>query len=247
MTAEELRQVIADGCRVLAHRGVSDGIYGHISVRLGPDALLIRCRGPRERGLAWTSPHDVCAFTLDGVRLPTDAAPGGWAVPNEFPMHAEILRHRPDVEVVVHAHAEHVLAADLAGLGIRPILGSYDIPGAHLVRYGLPVYERSVLIRDRRLGREVVTALGDRPAVILRAHGFACTGRSVQQAVLRAISIDTIARISLLVTAAGGRLADIPDEDFAELPDLGSGFNIDTAWRHELARLPGESRSDDGR
>jgi 3,4-dihydroxyphthalate decarboxylase len=25
----------------------------------------------------------------------------------------------------------------------------------------------------------------------------------------------------------------------AELPDLGTGFNADTAWRHELARLRG--------
>jgi ribulose-5-phosphate 4-epimerase/fuculose-1-phosphate aldolase len=52
MPAEELRQAIADGCRVLAHRGVSDGIYGHISARLGSDTLMIRYRGPRERGLA---------------------------------------------------------------------------------------------------------------------------------------------------------------------------------------------------
>ncbi len=247
MPAGDLRQLIADGCRVLAGRGVSDGIYGHISARLGHDALMIRCRGPQERGLAWTSPHDVHPFTLDADPMGSDVSPGPWAAPSEFPIHAEVLRHREDVEVVVHAHSEHVVAADLAGLGIRAILGSYDIPGAHLVRSGLPVYGRSVLIRDRRLAGEMVTALGDRPAVILRAHGFVCTGTSVQQAVLRAISIDRLARMSLMVTAAGGRLVDIPDEDFAELPDLGAGFNIDTAWRHELARLPGEGRSDDGR
>jgi ribulose-5-phosphate 4-epimerase/fuculose-1-phosphate aldolase len=247
MPAGELRQLISDGCRVLARRGVSDGVYGHVSARLGGDALLVRCRGPRERGLAWTSPRDVHPFTLDADPMDPDVSSGPWAVPNEFPIHAEILRHRPDVEVVVHAHSEYVVAADLAGLGIRPILGSYDIPGAHLVRYGLPVYQRSVLIRDRRLAGEMVRALGDRPAVILRAHGFVCTGTSVQQAVLRAISIDRLARMSLMVTAAGGRLADIPDEDFAELPDLGTGFNIDTGWRHELARLPGEGRSDYGR
>ena len=39
--------------------------------------------------------------------------------------------------------------------------------------------------------------------------------------------------------SAGGQLQDISQEDMAELPDLGSGFNTSTAWRHELARLEG--------
>jgi 3,4-dihydroxyphthalate decarboxylase len=43
--------------------------------------------------------------------------------------------------------------------------------------------------------------------------------------------------MSLQVVGAGGTLADLPDADMAELPDLGAGFNTSTAWRHELARL----------
>ena len=40
-------------------------------------------------------------------------------------------------------------------------------------------------------------------------------------------------------------LADLPPEDMAELPDLGTGFTEATAWRHEIARLgepPGEGQ-----
>lgn len=54
---------------------------------------------------------------------------------------------------------------------------------------------------------------------------------------LQAISVDTLAALSLQVTAAGGELHDLPDSDLAELPDLGGSFNTQTAWRHELARL----------
>lgn len=57
------------------------------------------------------------------------------------------------------------------------------------------------------------------------------------EALLRAVSVDQIARLSLSVTSAGGRLEDLPEEDMAELPDLGGGFNVDTGWRHELARI----------
>jgi 3,4-dihydroxyphthalate decarboxylase len=67
-------------------------------------------------------------------------------------------------------------------------------------------------------------------------------GGSVEQAVLQAIGVDGLARMSLRVVSAGGALVDLPDADMAELPDLGAGFTTGTAWRHELARLGAERR-----
>jgi ribulose-5-phosphate 4-epimerase/fuculose-1-phosphate aldolase len=148
-----------------------------------------------------------------------------------------VLRTRPDVHAVVHAHPPAVVAADLAGVAIRPILGAFDIPGAKLAAGGVPVYPSSVLIRDPVRAAEMTAALGDRPVVLLRAHGLTSAGPSVPTAVLQAVSVDTIARMSLSVLGAGGRLVDIPPQDLAELPDLGPGFNEGVAWRHELARL----------
>ena len=80
-------------------------------------------------------------------------------------------------------------------------------------------------------------ALGDKAVVVLRGHGLTSTGTTVEEAVLRAIGVDTLAGLSLAVTQAGGTLVDISPEDMAELPDLGSGLNTATAWRHELARI----------
>jgi ribulose-5-phosphate 4-epimerase/fuculose-1-phosphate aldolase len=234
---DALRVLIADGCRVLAARGLADGILGHISHRVGGDRLLVRCRGPQERGLLHTTPADIRLVDLDGNPGGPGELDGGWAPPNELPLHTEVLRRRPDVDTVVHAHPPAVVAADLAGLRIRPIIGAYDIPGTRLAAGGVPVYPRGVLIRDRRLAAAMADSLGDRPVVVLRAHGLTSTGRSVQEAVLRAISVDGIARLSLTIAQAGGQLRDLPDEDMAELPDLGGSFNLGTAWRHELARL----------
>jgi 3,4-dihydroxyphthalate decarboxylase len=83
----------------------------------------------------------------------------------------------------------------------------------------------------------MVAVMGDRPVVLLRGHGLTSAARSVEQAVLQAVSVGHLARMSLQVVGAGGILADLPDADMAELPDLGAGFNTSTAWRHELARL----------
>ncbi|QRP49473.1 class II aldolase/adducin family protein [Amycolatopsis sp. FDAARGOS 1241] len=230
------RQLVSDACRVLAARGLAEGFLGHVSLRVDENRLLVRCRGPRERGLAWTTPEDIRLVDLDGAA----AAPGeldGWWAPKELPLHTEVLRTDPAVTAVVHAHPPAVVAADLAGLAIRPIIGAYDIPGAHLAAGGVPVYPRGVLVRNRTLAGEMVAAMAGRPVVLLRGHGLTSSGGSVQEAVLRAVSVDTIARMALSVVSAGGQLTDLPPEDLAELPDIGPAFNEGVAWSHELARL----------
>jgi 3,4-dihydroxyphthalate decarboxylase len=224
-------------CRVLAGRGLADGILGHISVRTGENELLIRCRGPQERGLAHTEANDIRLVDLDGNPAAEGELDSGYTVPNELPLHTELLRRRPDINSVVHAHPPQVVTADLAGLAVRPIVGAFDIPGTRLAAGGIPVYPRGVLVRNRELAAEMLDAMGDRPVVLLRGHGLTSAAPTMEQAVLQAISVNTLAGLSLQITAAGGQLQDLPCPDMAELPDLGGPFNIATAWRHELARL----------
>ncbi|MGJ9403921.1 class II aldolase/adducin family protein [Arthrobacter sp. KK5.5] len=233
----EQRSAIALACRVLAHRGLADGILGHISQRITDTELLIRCRGPRERGLAYTEASDIRLVDFDGNPAEPGELDGGYAPPIELPIHTEVLRRNPDVRAVVHAHPPQVVAADLAGLTVLPIVGAYDIPGARLAAGGIPVYQRGVLVRNRILATEMVEAMGDRPVVILRGHGITSAAPSVEQAVLQAISVNSLAGLALQVSWAGAEPVSLPDEDMAELPDLGGSFNTETAWRHELARI----------
>lgn len=236
MSLESQRALVAQGCRVAAARGLVDGMLGHLSLRIDDEHLLIRCRSDTDTGVAFTRPGDIRLITFDG----SEGAPGeldGYRLPNELPIHLETMRAEAGHRAVAHLHPPAVVAADLAGIAIRPIYGAFDIPGAWLARGGVPVYERAVLIRNARLGQDMVAAMGGRPVVICRGHGITSAAGSVEQAVLQAISVDALARMSLRVRAAGGTLRDIDDDDWDDLPDLGSGFNIDSAWRHEVARL----------
>lgn len=237
----ELAQVIATACRVMAATGLVEHVLGHISARVSADELLIRCRGPQESGLAYTTAADVHAVPFDGTR---DL--GGWTAPNELPIHTEVLRRRPSATAVVHAHPPAVVALSLVGTQLMPIYGAYDIPGARLAAGGIPTWDRSALITNAALAGAMVDALGDRPVVILRGHGLVSVAEgppatAVARAVLQAVAVDTLARTTLAILSAGGTPRPISDEDLAGLPDLGGGFNVDTMWRHLVRRTDGDS------
>jgi ribulose-5-phosphate 4-epimerase/fuculose-1-phosphate aldolase len=229
----ELRLAVAQACRVLAFAGLAQDVLGHVSVRTGPDALLVRCRGPRESGLLFSTPDDVHLVRLDG----SHDLPPGYSVPGELPIHTETLRRRPDVTAVVHAHPPAVVTADLAGLALRPVVGAYNIPAARMARAGIPVYPRGVLIRRAALAAEMLAAMGDAPACVLRGHGVTTTGASIAEAVISALNLESLARVILSAAQAGGRPSDLADADLAELPDLGATLNTQHVWRYHLARL----------
>lgn len=244
---QPLPELVATACRVLAEQGLVEHVLGHVSVRTGPDSLLVRCRGPREAGLAYTTAEDVRPVPLTGPagsspEAGADAGAGAWSVPNELPIHRAVLRRRPEVTAVVHAHPPAVVAQSLLDEPLLPIYGAYDIPGAALAADGIPVWPRSALVSTDALGADLAAALGDRPAVVLRGHGLVTVGEgdpatAVPLAVLRALAVDRLAGITLRVRTAGGRPAPIDPADLAGLPDLGAAFTVDTLWRHLLRRL----------
>jgi hypothetical protein len=51
------------------------------------------------------------------------------------------------------------------------------------------------------------------------------------------VAVDRLCRTTWRVAAAGASVTAIPDEDLAELPDLGAALNRDTLWRFHLAAL----------
>src|SRR5689334_1977355 len=108
----QLRAFVGTACRVMAACGLVEHVLGHISVRVSRDELLVRCRGPVEAGLAATTADDVKLVPLQGDPH-GDRDLGAWSVPNELPIHRVLLRRRPSVTAVVHAHPPAVVAWSL--------------------------------------------------------------------------------------------------------------------------------------
>jgi ribulose-5-phosphate 4-epimerase/fuculose-1-phosphate aldolase len=228
-----LREKAALACRILAMEGLAEGVLGHVSVRVGDDRMLIRCRGAAESGLLRTSPGEVRTTTFAGQLLGPDE---GYAIPNELPLHGETLRTRPEVNAVVHVHPRAVLLCGLAGLPLRPVFGAYNIPATRMAIAGVPVHPRAVLIRTPQLAAEMLDSMGESPVCVLRGHGITVTGSTLEQAVVRAVDLNSLAEVTLAAAGLGGVPDEISAEDLAELPDLGSGFNDDFAWQALAAK-----------
>lgn len=231
----ELRADVAAACRILAAKGLVSGVLGHVSARQG-DGMLLRCRGPHERGLRASTAADVRCLTLSGGPL---EALEGWVPPKEHPIHGELYRARPEVGAVVHAHPRSALLCGLAGLRPQASFGAYDIPAMRLALDGVPVYPRAVLISRPDLAAQMIDAMGSRPVCILYGHGITVTGATVAQATVRAVALDRLLGVTVELAQLGAHPPRLPDADLAELPDLGPAFNDDLAWRALLADLEG--------
>lgn len=231
----ELREKVAQACRIIAHRGLATGVLGHVSARVSETEIVVRCRGPEERGLAASVAGDVWRVTLDGEAVDL---PEGYAPPKELALHTEVVRLRPDVGAVVHAHPRSALLCGLAGLEPRPVFGAYDIPAMRLAAKGIPVYRRGVLVARHELAREMVATMDGADVCLLRGHGVTVVGDDVEAAIVRCVALNTVLEVTVELARLGAAPEGVSDGDLADLPDLGASFNERQSWRALLAELP---------
>src|SRR5437763_12822218 len=101
--------------RILANENVVDA-YGHVSVRHPDNAnrfFMSHMLAPPEvveRG-------DLIEFSLDGQAITDRRTPS-----IERFIHAAIYEGRPDVQAVVHAHAEDSLPFGITDVPLRPVI-----------------------------------------------------------------------------------------------------------------------------
>lgn len=207
---ETIQETIATSCRLLGHLGLVRETTGHVSARIDEQRMHIRCRGPSEAGLIFTEPDAVRSVNFDGKDL--DGA-DTYEIPSEFPIHAEIYRARPEVCAVVHAHPRASLMCTVLGLDLRPVFGAFDPNALAIAASGIPIFPRSILVRERAVGEALVQTMRDKHVCILRGHGIVTTGATVQEATIRAIQLETLASITLEMAKAGAPPDIISPED----------------------------------
>lgn len=171
--------------RILADHGLLDG-WGHVSVRhdKDPNRYLIT------RGVSadLVTEKDIIEIDLDSRPVDTHGLPMS-ALFTERYIHGEIYKARPDVIAVVHTHAPSLIPFGVTKVPLKPMYHR-----SAFIAFGIPVFEireragmTDMLIRNATLGRNLAEALDDHPAVLMRGHGAAITGPSLQRVVSRTI------------------------------------------------------------
>src|SRR5262245_38216118 len=196
--------------RILADRGIIDA-YGHVSIRHPADPnryLMAHALSP-----ALITAADIMEFDLDSKPI----APSERRLFSERFIHGEIYKARPDVNAVIHSHSAGVIPFGITQVPLRPVFHN-----ASFLWVGVPIFEirdaagvTNMLVSDAARGKALAAALGDKPVVLMRGHGDAVVGRSVQQAVSRAVYTDENARLQATALALGGPVTYISAEEGA--------------------------------
>jgi ribulose-5-phosphate 4-epimerase/fuculose-1-phosphate aldolase len=236
---QELREKVMLSCRILAMEGLVDDILGHVSVRIADaDEMWIRCRSPEEEGVRYT--------TLDAIRRVDFDGKGPdkgdqYHVPNELPIHGEIYKRRPPVGCVIHAHPKEALICGITELEFRPIFGAFThMRAMRMALEGIPIFPRSYLVNRAELAAPMIEIMGDKSICLMKGHGITVAGKTVEEATVRALNFNTLARVTLQVAQTGRKAPDISPVDIENLPDLGSTFNDTWVWRYYARKLKEE-------
>jgi len=192
--------------------------------------MLIRGRGQEESGLLFTRARDIVRADFDGRML---GQRSGLKTPNESCIHGELYRSRRAVGSVVHAHPASIVLTSMAGIELRPIFGGYDPRAMRLALQPIPVYPSSLTLHSKDQVHEMIAVMGDSDICVLRGHGVVVCGQNVEEATIKAIKLDALARLNLEAVSLG-KVASISDEDrvaFLSRRGMGGG-SVEPLWRY---------------
>ena len=179
MSELKLRESIVAACLEMNRSGLNQGTSGNISLRW-KDGLLIT---PTSLPYDQMAPDDIVFLGMDG-RTEGQNQPS-----SEWRFHRDIMKAKPEVAAIVHAHPIYATIIAIMGLEIPPlhymvaVAGGSTIPCAPYATFG-----------TAELSEHAVAALKDRTACLLEHHGMIATGPTLDKALWLAVEVETLAR-----------------------------------------------------
>ena len=187
---QQQRQQLVEVARQMNACGVNQGTSGNLSLRIEGGLLITPSSLPYEQMEA----PDLVAINFEGEPL----VAGQRRPSSEWRLHADLLRHRPDAEAVVHCHSVHATALACHGMAIPSFhymvvaAGGADIRCADYATFG-----------TQQLSDLALAALQDRRACLMAHHGQVSLGGSLPDALALAIEVETLARMYLQARLLG--------------------------------------------
>src|ERR1700730_14772492 len=173
------RQSIIEACLEMNRLGINQGTSGNISLR-HEDGMLITPTGTPYDAM---QPEQIVFMNLDGS-VAAKKRPS-----SEGRSPCDILKPRPDVNAVVHAHPPHATILAIMGLEIPPIHYMIACAGGDTIRCA-----PYATFGTEELSQRAVAALQGRSACVLAHHGMIAIGSSLSRAMWLAVEVEARAR-----------------------------------------------------
>lgn len=176
---EKAREHVVLAGKKLLQSGLIARTWGNVSCRISDHQFVIT---PSGRAYENLRAEEIVVVNIDDGSYSGDIKPS-----SEKDLHAEIYRHRKDVNFIIHTHQANASALSLLGVDIpvgNPETVSAIGQKVACAAYGLP--------GSQKLKQEAVKALArtEGKAIMLAYHGAVCFGGDMEEAFQVALDLE---------------------------------------------------------
>lgn len=204
-----LRQEIIDTALAMSREGLSPGISGNVSARVGEGMLIT----PTGMACGELIPEDI--VYVNGEGQPSE---GARKPSSEWRFHLAAYEARPDAQAIVHTHSRYATALACVRKPIpafhymAAVAGGADIPLAGYATFG-----------TKALADEVAAALKDRKACLMANHGQIACAESLAGALALAREVEALAA-QYVAALQAGEPHILSDDEMAEVLKRFEGY-----------------------
>lgn len=202
MTENELREAMVQTCRQMNATGINQGTSGNLSVRCGDGFLITPSSLPYDK----MGPEDLVEMDFEGTYA-------GRRPSSEWRFHRDILKNRPDIDVVLHCHSVYATTLACHHREIPAFHYMVGIAGGTTIRCA-----EYATFGTQELSDAALRALDGRLACLLGQHGQISLGRTLDQALWMATEVETLSRLYVQALPLGEPPV-LSDEEMARVID----------------------------
>ncbi len=162
MTIQEAKETVILAGKRLVESGLIARTWGNVSCRISDTHFVIT---PSGRDYISLTPEEIVEVQISDCSYGGDVKPS-----SEKGVHAEVYKHFPDINFVIHTHQDYASALSVLEQGSIKVSKEYATLSGEVVcaDYGLPGTKKL------RKGVERALSLSKGKAVIMRHHGALC-------------------------------------------------------------------------
>jgi L-ribulose-5-phosphate 4-epimerase len=179
---EELKKAVWKNCLELPKNHLVVMTSGTVSARDKETGLV----AVKPSGVDYEilRPDDMAIMNLEGQILEGKLKPS-----SDVKTHLYIYKHRNDINGVTHTHSPYASIFAVLGEPIPCCLTASAMLGGEIPIGGL------ALVGGEEIGKEILTKIGNKKAIVMLNHGVYTIGKDSDEATKFAVEVEEIAKI----------------------------------------------------